>query len=74
MRRFPRSAPVRPTQVARQILRRLVRGLLQTSNMTMEFHNPLAAVRTTEVAGFTARKFLKIFVAYLFCSATFPRP
>jgi len=27
--------------VARQILRRLVRGLLQTSNMTMEFHNPV---------------------------------
>jgi len=27
--------------VARNILRRLVRGLLQLSNMTMEFHNPV---------------------------------
>jgi len=27
--------------VARQILRRLVRGLLQTFNMTIEFHNPV---------------------------------
>jgi hypothetical protein len=28
-------------QVATQILRRLVRGLLQLPNMTMEFHDPV---------------------------------
>jgi hypothetical protein len=28
-------------QVARKFLRRLVRGLLQLANMTMEFHNPV---------------------------------
>jgi hypothetical protein len=33
----------------------------------------LAAMRVTDVAGLAALKILNIFVAYLFCSATFPR-
>jgi hypothetical protein len=31
-------------QVARQILRRLVRGLLHLPNMTIEFHNPVGGL------------------------------
>jgi hypothetical protein len=60
--------------MTRQIFRRLVRGLLQTSNMTMEFHDTVGAGRAAEGAGFTARKYLKIFVAYLMPFATFPPP
>jgi hypothetical protein len=41
--------------------------------MTMKFHDPQAAVLAAEGAGIAARKYLNIFVAYLFSSATFPR-
>jgi hypothetical protein len=59
---------------ANQLIRRLVRGLLQTSNMTMEFHDPVGCRVAAEGAGFAARKYLKICVAYLMPFATFPRP
>jgi len=44
------------------------------SNMTMEFLIPSVAVRAAEGAGFAARKYFKICVAYLMPFATFPRP
>jgi len=53
---------------------KLVRGLLQMANMILwNFKMPPVPVRAAEGAGFAARIFLKICVAYLTSFATFPR-
>jgi hypothetical protein len=44
------------------------------TNMIMEFQNAVGVRAGNGSRLLTARKFLKIYVAYLFRSATFPRP
>ena len=58
---------------ANQFSGRLVRGMLQTPNMTMVFNNTVSAQVNSVSRRFAALKKLKICVAYLTPFATFPR-
>ena len=63
-----------PAPEARQILRRLVRGLLQTPNMTMEFHDAAGARASSGSRRFYGSKISKYFCGVFVLLCYIPAP